>query len=403
MRYLEIILSSAVIVAILQYLQGNKGNHLQYITTERTQWRRSIKEILDELSLSDSHNLNGPLTKLKCNLNGYGYHSSGEYPKPECLDYMTDEHIWREIDFIEKSVRCGDNQSLEQHKNTLVMSLVLLLKFDWERSKKEVRSAVELPITILLFAVGICMFLIGRYGIAGIGDKIEQCIFWGGTMIWLYGMAWLPYLLEMPKAFRRKKWYRKPGGVVFSGIFFMLFCLLMNTAKNNYYDLLAGFSIIICVISFAVSIFYPVVSNSVYRDYEDNLYRMLLKNELKIYTGSMMVGTFFSACFTNYNLLIKTEKISRELDFQKVFQECDPGSLVSLRCSHHYLRIKSWVKYLWVRLVDYTHGVQHAKTVKQFVEEKPDRCRTVVEYISEDNKKRYSIGINKKLWNQWFE
>lgn len=403
MRYLEIILSSAVIVAILQYLQGNKGNHLQYITTERTQWRRSIKDIIEEVSSSDPHNINVPLTKLKCNLNGYGYYSSGEYPKAECLDYMKDEHIWREIDYLEESVKCGDNQFLEQHKNTLVMSLVLLLKFDWERSKKEVRSVVELPITILLFAVGICMLLIGRYGIDGIGDRIEQCIFFGGSMAWLYGMAWLPYLLEMPKMFRSKKWYRKSKSIVFPGIFFILFCILMGRVKNNYNEFLVGISKTICMLSFVIAIFYPIVSNSVYRNYEDNLFRILLKNQLKIYTNSMRSGTFFSAYFIKYNLFIKTEKISRELDFGKVFEECEPRKLVSLSCSYRYLRIKSWVKYLWVRLIDWAHGAQHVKTVKEFVEEKPCRCRTVVEYISENNEKRYSIGINKKMWNEWFE
>lgn len=54
-----------------------------------------------DISMADKDNIQQPLTALKCNLNGYGYHLHGQYPSEEMLDYFKDEHIWKEIDGIE--------------------------------------------------------------------------------------------------------------------------------------------------------------------------------------------------------------------------------------------------------------------------------------------------------------
>lgn len=43
MSLIEVLLSSAVIVAVIQYFQGEKNNKLQYITEERAKWRKEIK------------------------------------------------------------------------------------------------------------------------------------------------------------------------------------------------------------------------------------------------------------------------------------------------------------------------------------------------------------------------
>ncbi len=45
MDFLEIILSSAVVVAVINMIMQNKNNKLQYITNERSNWRKELKEI----------------------------------------------------------------------------------------------------------------------------------------------------------------------------------------------------------------------------------------------------------------------------------------------------------------------------------------------------------------------
>ena len=70
MSLIEVLLSSAVIVAVIQYFQGEKNNKLQYITEERAKWRKEIKEIISEIKDSRLSNnrkvFDGFGKKLKC-------------------------------------------------------------------------------------------------------------------------------------------------------------------------------------------------------------------------------------------------------------------------------------------------------------------------------------------------
>ena len=69
MSLIEVLLSSAVIVAVIQYFQGEKNNKLQYITEERAKWRKEIKEIISNKDSRLSNNrkvFDGFGKKLKC-------------------------------------------------------------------------------------------------------------------------------------------------------------------------------------------------------------------------------------------------------------------------------------------------------------------------------------------------
>lgn len=78
MDYLKILLSSAVIVALIKFLQSIKDNRLQYITAERSLWRKEIKEIVREIDLADKKEILNVLIRLQCNLNSYGYYPAGQ-------------------------------------------------------------------------------------------------------------------------------------------------------------------------------------------------------------------------------------------------------------------------------------------------------------------------------------
>lgn len=115
MSLIEVLLSSAVIVAVIQYFQGEKNNKLQYITEERAKWRKEIKEIISEIRIADFQTIEKCLTDLGKNLNAYGYCSDGEYEKNN-LDFFQDEHIWREMNIIQKAVNEHNTSSITNIK-----------------------------------------------------------------------------------------------------------------------------------------------------------------------------------------------------------------------------------------------------------------------------------------------
>ena len=66
MGFLEIILSSAVVVAVVNMIMQNKNNKLQYITNERSNWRKELKEISAKIQQAQSlEQMKNSLLELK--------------------------------------------------------------------------------------------------------------------------------------------------------------------------------------------------------------------------------------------------------------------------------------------------------------------------------------------------
>lgn len=133
----EVLLSSAVIAAIfsgiVSYLLSRRQENLQYITGERKEWREKIREIasnLNDASYKDTLQL---LAELKIRINAFGN-------KGTLISYSSDAHIWELINEIETKELKKNILKLKQKQ--LIEYLSLLLKNDWERSKKEVRGVI---------------------------------------------------------------------------------------------------------------------------------------------------------------------------------------------------------------------------------------------------------------------
>ena len=47
---------SAIVSAIITFVQNNKKNNLDFVTKERSEWRKKLKEILSELSDDNKKN-----------------------------------------------------------------------------------------------------------------------------------------------------------------------------------------------------------------------------------------------------------------------------------------------------------------------------------------------------------
>lgn len=143
---LEVSVIATLISAGMSYLTFRKSSSLTYVTQERKEWREAIRRIAEELETCPYENRKHVLVQLKTRINAYGLDST------EVLD---DEHIWRLIQQIEL---CTEKEYGDL-KNQLILYLSLLLKYDWERSKKEVHGE---PWQIIgnMFAVAIIIALL---------------------------------------------------------------------------------------------------------------------------------------------------------------------------------------------------------------------------------------------------
>lgn len=132
---IEIVLSSVVLSAIVSgvitYMIANKKTRLQYITDERKKWRDKIRKIAENLhnvSYADTLSI---LTELKVRLNAFGANENSK-------NYSKDIHIWQIISEIEETSL--NKLQLKEKQEQLIEYLALLLKTDWEKSKREIRG-----------------------------------------------------------------------------------------------------------------------------------------------------------------------------------------------------------------------------------------------------------------------
>lgn len=140
---------STIVSAIIAFVQNNKKNNLDFVTKERSEWRKKLKEILSELS--DDRKKESAIIKLKSNINPYGKDMKFKNTKPY---YMKEGHIWDLLDGGE-----------EVDFDRLAFYIELLLKFDWERSKSEVKfqptKMISRVLNLLLFISAIyCLYIV---------------------------------------------------------------------------------------------------------------------------------------------------------------------------------------------------------------------------------------------------
>ena len=128
---IEAILSSVVITTIISsvisFFISRRESNLHYITGERKEWREKIRYISCELQDANYKKTIKILTDLKVRINAFGN-------RENIISYNSDTHIWEIIGEIEKEEL--NIKYLRQKQKQLIEYLALLLKFDWEKSKK---------------------------------------------------------------------------------------------------------------------------------------------------------------------------------------------------------------------------------------------------------------------------
>ena len=153
--YWEFILGSAVISAIISGVIGiytsSRNNKLEYITKERSEWREEIRICAEELWDVSYQKTRKICDRLKVRINAFGKRVSNRY--------SDDSHIWEVIGEIEKG-KC-DKQRLHQLQSVLQEYLSLLLKWDWERSKREVQGEKLRCIKYIMWVISIIIYAVG--------------------------------------------------------------------------------------------------------------------------------------------------------------------------------------------------------------------------------------------------
>lgn len=142
---------ATIVTAVVTMIQNRKNNSISYITEERKIWREKIREIVVNIERSQycgegELDINTYLVQLQANINTYGMLNK--------YDYGRDGHIWEVVKNIQEA---NDELGFNSQKEILLKYISLMLKEDWERSKRELKGwHINMSIAalyILLFIV----------------------------------------------------------------------------------------------------------------------------------------------------------------------------------------------------------------------------------------------------------
>lgn len=391
MKLLEIALSSVVIVAIIEMTIQNKKNSLHYVTNERNEWRRAMKRITVKIYDSDSSHIGSVLTELKVNLNSYGRHDT--YAEDKALNLYKDEHIWKEIDYIEKNcIKYKDENLLKVHKEKLISYLSLLLKFDWERSKKEVYPAKAAFISVICYCLSVCLIIIGKYDITNLFEKLSEIKIVVELLLIPYIILWYPYIKDLIVLLRTKHWYNEIHvsiklwivGVIIYGI---IWAVLKGNLLEYLLFFVAAFTLII----------YAFSKRKLYIDYSGSIIDMLEIPNIIIYgygdgneLATFKVINYFLQLDINVNYKIIEMKDISDSDLQEAMNS------IQGNCPKKMLNM---VGYILFKLRKKRYA-----DLKAFIKENPQYSRVIVKRLAEEDERPfYTIGYQQEIWKNWFD
>lgn len=372
MDWISIILSSAVIAAIISFTSASKSNQLKYITSERTKWRKEIKIIASGLAECERNNKKSKklLTKLKLQINSYGYKDT--YPCDIRLNCFTDEHIWKEIKAIE------NGKEYEYHRDRLLCYLQLLLKFDWERSKREAKVE-EKPIIMVIIYLAL---IIGNTIIDSTLGNITEVIWTEKRSIIcqiIPLLVWMiPYFMEYVGIIKPEENYNnnKSNLILFIVAEIIITMYWIIYGLNNILEfknviLLCGEMVLILLL-FGQDIirkqFYGKYSNAVKKCFGDShLFVSYSHSIVEILIVMAYMETIFNCFGISYEEVFSMELLSEE--------ECQKA--IKFRYQYYYRKKK-----------------RSGMTAKKFLQDNPKACKMFVKW----NDKEMISGFHPKEW-----
>lgn len=393
MGIIEVLLSSVVIVALIEYVSKNKSNSLQYVTSARSDWRNDMKQTACRLYQADREQVGEVFAELKVNLNGYGFFPSlSQYPDDKQLDFFKDEHIWKQIAYIEEKMYGWQDETFTMEKNKVNEYITSLLKFDWERTKQEVKTKSTFLLFVVLY-LGVHLPVLYQFQ----GDKnlvsqiCEQLTPVTCIVLSLVSVS-LPYVVNENKMFQFGKWY-KCLTFNFStwliGLVLDVYAVYMLSNGSAAGDLLLYYLTGgAALVTSGGIMFYTFSHKLVYLNYDRAVRRIMGCDLVVCYscqTGiiSDFRGFIINDFFAQLNLDFSERELPEQID-DMIDLICSPDHKI-LKKPEHLLRASSRI---WFNL-------SKKNDVKIFIKEKPKRCRLIFKY-SIDSKDHYAVGYNKQ-------
>lgn len=383
MEIAKILLSSAVIVAIINVFLQNKSNKLNYITAERAEWRKNLKNIVVDIENSDKYTIHEALTKLKVNLNYYGK-INAEVIAEEKIDIFKDQHIWKTIYLIEKCSKDKFNeQNFEKYKKKLIDYIGFLLKFDWERSKYETKS----DFSFLIFAgfmlantISIYYEYLTKQPNMKLMDILTNCIIFTLPNIFLF----IPIIVQKIEVMHTRNWYREVWYMIISWMASVIFYLILFVV--GHYE--KNFELTVWSISYIVSFYYSICffsnERKVYIDYSNELNKYRKLDSVIVYYRKSSLGLISAFAYLNKKGIEFSEKKIKDDNFNiSILEKAENKNDEKIK------KLKISLEKCDKSLYKYTLKLKN-------------RNKYIIKYTKE-GKIFLSVGKNKKTWNSWFD
>lgn len=165
-------LLSTMITVLFNLLSNRRKELIENITKERKEWRDQLRVIAKTIAKSKNKNqLNIAISELKVRINAYGI-------TKDSIFY--DSHFWKQINNLESNSTLA-NKELKKVKTYFVNQISCILKYDWERSKAEIKGNTQTKIVIASLATSFILYSIRWFyyyniGISKIVNYISYCV-----------------------------------------------------------------------------------------------------------------------------------------------------------------------------------------------------------------------------------
>ncbi|MGM0258201.1 hypothetical protein [Enterococcus sp. AZ102] len=295
---LVLFLGPAVVAAALTSyfnLFSSKANRkLTGITEQRAEWRKNIHEIAEKIDESNSiTDLRKAVQPLKVIINPFGKKNNDVIVEYDFENFRNDKYIWDAIWFIE---HYETSLKLKDRKDNIIFLLSILLKYDWERSKKEIIGLSKnfylyFSITVIYF---INSFLL--YRIFKKFDSIDEWIYYIYFSLFIWALSWIlkPFsqFLSEKKSFQKIiSFYKKINKPCKIFLYFILFIFSVISIsylshfnfvvylleKINTGSLIANISVLVLFIAITVIVF--TINFLLNSDPKENNYLVLLNDK----------------------------------------------------------------------------------------------------------------------------
>lgn len=177
---------SAIISGLISLYSANRSNGLEYITKERSDWREEIRICSEQLRSASYQNTVKICDRLKTRINALGRRMSNRY--------SDDAHIWEIIEIIEN--KNFNMNKLSKLQLILQEYLSLLLKWDWERSKREVRGEKAGVIQLILWIISVVIYATGHFYEYIIESKVVDIVIICENILLIVLTVFMIYYIE---------------------------------------------------------------------------------------------------------------------------------------------------------------------------------------------------------------